>query len=799
MLSSRWAKVISDILSNKTRTVLIVLSIAVGLFAVGTILSSRAILATEMDKSYARINPSSGIIRTMESFDDDFVVSMRHTPGVADADARRTVLVRARVSPEKWLDLKVFAVSDFQEMRVNKIFPQSGAFPPPKRQILIERSALGLLNVSTGDNLLIETPDEKRVWLPVAGVVHDMVQVPASFDGTPYGYISFDTLEYLGEPQSYNELAIVALKPNDEKYAQEVVSRVKDKAEKAGYTIPLSMSAEAGQLPLDDILQTILLILGVLGVLSLFLSVFLIINTFSALIVQQMRQIGVMKAVGADNSQIISMYLGMVLVYSVLALLLAVPLGILGAQALSAMMAGMFNFDLENVRIPLEAIVIQIVIGLLVPLAAAFYPLLTNLRGTSAEAMNSVTLGKSAKIDFFDRILSGSNLWITRLWLVRTWLLSLRNTFRNKGRLALTLLTLTLAGGIFISVFTVQASLMNTMDDLLKMWGYDVMMTFRRPYRVAHLQEEARQVRGVKSTDIWLQFPARRIRSDGSESGLIYMFAPPPDSAVVQSPLIVKGRWLLDQDEYALVVNTNFIKDESDVGVGDEVILKVNGDEKRWKIVGTSLGFGAPMIYANYAYVAQDTGSVGRASTLLVFGEDHSRPAVAVLSVALENHFKKAGLQVSSMQTMTEERAEMETNFSVLIVLLLIMAVLLAVVGGLGLMGTMSINVIERTREIGVLRAIGASNKSVSLVFVREGVFIGLLSWLMGTFLAVPLGKLISDGVGSTLMGVPLSYKYSLDGVWMWLLLVLILSLFASVLPARNASRLTVREVLAYE
>jgi putative ABC transport system permease protein len=114
-------------------------------------------------------------------------------------------------------------------------------------------------------------------------------------------------------------------------------------------------------------------------------------------------------------------------------------------------------------------------------------------------------------------------------------------------------------------------------------------------------------------------------------------------------------------------------------------------------------------------------------------------------------------------------------------------------------MGTMSINVLERTREIGVLRTIGAPNRGVAWVFIREGIAIGVLSWLLGAVLAFPLGEALSDAVGISVLGVSLAFSYSTAGVVLWLVLVVILSALASFLPARNASRLTVREVLAYE
>ncbi len=125
--------------------------------------------------------------------------------------------------------------------------------------------------------------------------------MPAQIDGTPYGYISFETLEWFGEPYGFNELHVVSDRPDDKAWSQQVVNKVKAKAEKAGYTIPMTMTADPGQLPMNDVLQGILLLMGFLGLMSLGLSVFLMINTVSALLAQQKRQIGVMKAVGGSS------------------------------------------------------------------------------------------------------------------------------------------------------------------------------------------------------------------------------------------------------------------------------------------------------------------------------------------------------------------------------------------------------------------------------------------------------------------------------------------------------------------
>jgi putative ABC transport system permease protein len=114
-------------------------------------------------------------------------------------------------------------------------------------------------------------------------------------------------------------------------------------------------------------------------------------------------------------------------------------------------------------------------------------------------------------------------------------------------------------------------------------------------------------------------------------------------------------------------------------------------------------------------------------------------------------------------------------------------------------MGTMSINVLEQTREIAVMRAIGASNGALRSLVVAEGVLIGVISWIIGAALAIPLSVALSTIVGNAFLRAPLSYAFSLSGAALWLVVVILLAALASILPAWNASRVSVRDALAYE
>ena len=122
-----------------------------------------------------------------------------------------------------------------------------------------------------------------------------------------------------------------------------------------------------------------------------------------------------------------------------------------------------------------------------------------------------------------------------------------------------------------------------------------------------------------------------------------------------------------------------------------------------------------------------------------------------------------------------------------------------AIVGSLGMMGTMSINVIERQREIGVMRAAGATSVAITGIFVGEGVLLGMVSWLFATPLSYPSARLFSDVVGETLTGASFDFVYSVNGLFLWLAIVILLSALASLWPALQATRVSVREALAYE
>ncbi|HEY6008618.1 MAG TPA: ABC transporter permease [Geobacteraceae bacterium] len=380
--------------------------------------------------------------------------------------------------------------------------------------------------------------------------------------------------------------------------------------------------------------------------------------------------------------------------------------------------------------------------------------------------------------------------------------LALRNPFRNRNRLLISLVMLALAGGTFITVLNLRLALETSVDSMLSFWQYDFWVGLYRPYRVDRLQRVAMSVPGVTAVEGWGFESTRRVRPDGSESNPIFFFGAPPDSKLLK-PTILEGRWLAPGDEDAIVIGMGLLDVEPDLAVGREMVLKVRGEEQHFHIVGVMEMIGNQTV-GYITYVPLSTFNtmahqVNHANMAVVTTSAATPAERQAIGSAVERLYEDAGIQATSIFQMDDERLEIGASFDILTQLLMVMVFLLSFVGGLGLMSTMSLNVLERSREIGVMRAFGGSNRSVFRVVVMEGVAIGVMSWFLSLVVAIPLTWVFDNYIGLSFLNMPLAYRYSVPAASLWLCVVILLSALSSSLPALNAVRLTVREVLSYE
>jgi putative ABC transport system permease protein len=600
-------------------------------------------------------------------------------------------------------------------------------------------------------------------------------------------------MRWLGLPATFNRLELIVAPDAD---LSAVTAQAERKIERSGGTVYRSVVAPPNQFPAQEFLDTILWLLGAVGMFTLLLSAFLTINTIQAILVQQVRQIGVMKAIGAKTQQVSGIYLCMVLLFGGAALLVALPLGVAGTQWLSHFIAAQLNFDITTWRQSPQVWSSQIAAALLTPMLAAAYPVLAAARVTVREALSDTGLSEPARqVGRLDRLLLS-------LKLSRPARLSLRNTFRRRGRLLLTLLTLALGGALFVSVLTVRTSLLASLDESLASQGYDVQVQLNQLYREEKLVRLVAAQPGVAYMECWRLENSMLVDNSGLEGDTVFLYAVPPETELFE-PTLIAGRWLTPTDTDAVVLHHTVMDRTPELELGGPITLKVGDEELTWQIVGVVSDM-QPRVTATKAYVSYDAfahtmGDVHQTNLIQIVTTDHSPETSARLVTSLEGSLAQAGFGVQKIQSATDMRALMTDRFNIVMVMLGMMSFLVVAVGALGLMGTMSINVLERRREIGVMRAIGASDWAVMQIFLMEGVFISLLSWMGAMILVQPLSRYLSYKTGQLFLQMPLIYDFAHGAAVLWLLAVIVIGLFASFMPARSAAALPVREIIAYE
>ncbi len=388
-MKPRWQKVFHDLIDNKGRTLLVVFSIAVGVFSIGVIAGAYQIISNDMSISYSANHPANIEMR-MSNFEDTVLASIRNQNEVQDAEARRVFNIRVRVpGSEKWTTLDMTALDDFEKNTINLLTPIEGRVIPSKREVLLEQAALQRVDVGLGGLLEFQLPDGSVKTLPVVGIVQDTASGAGDFLASPSAYINTDTLQYLDHPKLYNRaFATVSGDGDDIFYIRDVGADLKNKIEKGEATVIRTRFSKTHEHPLADTVNAVLGILMALGILIVFLSSSLIANTLSALLNQHLRYIGIIKLVGGQRRQVFRMYLTLIMAFGVLALMIAVPLGGQGAYGLAYFLAGELNFNLLGYRIVPMALLVQIAVGLLVPLIAGLAPVINGSRITVLHALS---------------------------------------------------------------------------------------------------------------------------------------------------------------------------------------------------------------------------------------------------------------------------------------------------------------------------------------------------------------------------------------------------------------------------
>jgi putative ABC transport system permease protein len=798
-----WDKVWADLWGNKVRTILAVLSIAAGVFAIGAIFGMVDQLMAGMDEAHQAIFPSHIDMYLIDEIDRNIADSLEKIDGVEEVEALNSVTVHYKTKPgDEWERGEMVMRDDYEEQKYDVVQLKEGKWPE-RAHIAIERLSSQYYGIDMGDEVIFELEKTDHP-LQITGKIRHPFVPPPQFGGDAVFFASGEGMEQFGvEKGEFSQLK-AQVKPYSLEFAKEVASEMKDRLAKENVSVAVTFYQDPEKHWGRLFVEGMTLVMQVLAVISLFTGVVLILNTLTALITQQTNQIGIIKAIGGSTTTILRTYLAEVLFYGLLALFISLPLGGFVAFGLTQSFLNWFNVDYETFQFSNRAVVYQVIAALIAPLIAALWPVLQGATITVREAIASYGLGGGRfGTGWLDRAVEK----IGGALLPSHYALALSNMFRHKDRLALTQLVLVTAGAMFLIIMSLSASITLTMDNEFRRRSYDVTISFDGRVRVDRALTIARSLDGVEKAEVWFSQPATVLREGQKtkEAGLgAYINGAPDDS--MYKPLIVAGRWLQPGDEQERVIVMNREKaSDNNIKVGDIVTLDLGGlGEDDWQVIGLYQvifggGFSIDDIYAPQQAVFKATKKHNKAGRLYVSTRFHDEAYVDAVANQLKDLYEARGMDVAASQTVYEERRFADSQFDITIDMLLALAVIVALVGGVGLMGSLSISVVERIREIGVMRAIGAGSARLMSMFVMEGVLQGLFSWALAVPISFALAQPMANALGQTMFEANLDFAYNYKAVIFWLFVILIISSLASVVPARNATVISVRESLAYE
>ena len=796
-----WYKIWFDIWHNKTRTLLAVLSIAAGVFAVGSIFGMSEMLLTNMDKSHRAVLPTHINAGLDTPVDRDTLLSLQNVPGVEAVEPYNSVAVLYKLHPkDEWRQGVIQMRDNYEKQKYELLQLRGGHWPTSKNEIAVERMGAQFLKIGIGDSVIFKIDEKERV-LPITGFIRHPFVPPPQFQDLAFFFMNGEGMERLGIPQGKFVGFYVRVTPYSDDYTKEVATAIKDKLAKQHISISGFSYEDPNKHWGRTYFDAITKVQQLLALICVVISAILVFNTISNLIAQQTNQIGILKAIGGKTPSIVGMYLVSALVYGVLAFVIAFPLGAVVAFILTKVFLNLFNIDFDTFQISRNAVVLQALCAILAPLFAGLPPILQGAAITVRQAIASYGLGGGYHSGWLDRVveLIGARL------LPSHYATALGNMFRHKGRLIMTQLVLIAAGAAFLMVMSLNSSLALTLDNYYGRQHYDTTISFNRMQRADKVALIVGTVPGIDKMELRfmqqvnLFVAGQQVKEAGFSS---YVRGVPTGSDFYE-PLIVAGRWLNSQDGRALVIPRQTAEDNH-ITVGDIVTLDMGTLGKdEWQVIGLYEpvfigGFSSATLFAPGDTLARISKKYDQASSIVVRTTSHDRAFTKDATKKLKDAFEQHSIKVSFTQTQADARATNEWQFSIVTWMLLALSVIVALVGAIALMGALSIGVIERTKEIGVLRAIGARSGTILGIFIMEGVLQGLISWMIAVPISILISPVAASAMGNVMFGATLDYQYNWSAVIVWLGIVVIISILASIFPARGATQISVRDSLAY-
>jgi putative ABC transport system permease protein len=770
-------KAIADVLRRPARSLLVILGITIGVFGLTAINIANDTVFSALSYTASVANVSNATFDTA-GVDSSIVPTIAALPGVTGAQVATQYATRWQVATGH-VNIAITAYQDNQHIALDAFQVTTGSQAGPG-EIVMDFSDSSFQPVHVGDTVTVDAP-HGTATLRVAGISRTLGSENAALSGGAVGYMRQDALDQLAGLARPN-LVQVQLAQSDNATMNQEFHAVYTTLRAQGVTVqgysfdyqPLS----AGPLP------GVFTIMRVLSLVALLLTALLIVNTVTTLVAEQTKIIGTMKAMGATRGDVLRGYLLSVLLYGIIGTALGIGLGIWGGQAFAGFIASLIVLDLGPFQIAPASIIIGAVIGLVVPVLAAVGPLWIGTSITVRAAMSGY--GVSAGNGRDTRRNSGSQSQIIQM--------GLRSTFRRRGRAALTLVALTLAGTAFMAIVTTSTSVDHTTAIINSESNFDIVLGVNSPQPVAKMLALLSNVPNVARVE---ESASDGVPMNGKVLGIEGLA---PDTQIYR-PHVLAGTWLTGTTPNEMVIS-QLVADTLDKHVGDTLTTVLPTNTQAWHIVGIVDDPSSGTGYLGKTFVTLHDLNVFNdhpqdvSDGFFLLATDRSTAAVNTLATTLDQQLSAQGLS-PSITTRQQNMARTNSQFAILFAILYGVAAIVGLVGILGLANTLTTSVLERRREIGVLRALGATGWDVARVFWTEGLALAVIAWVVGVALSFPAAYGFVQLIDQQLLA--LQFAFAPTALAWMLVAILLIATLASFGPAFSAARTKIASILRYE
>jgi putative ABC transport system permease protein len=792
-----------DLTRHRGRTLLAASTLCIAIATLG-FLAVPGLLGTAMNRQVAASHLNDvGISTTVLDLHPAQLSALGHLPGVAAVSPVLGYTTTA-TSAAGTQNVSI-AGGDLASAPVNTVPLMSGQLPGPG-QVLADAGnarATGYITPN-GSTIDMRAASGATMRLRVSGTGLNLAATPgANGSTTPVFYATLATVESLRGVRGYNYLGF-RLTDNTTAQQDKVIAEVRSYLTRLTGSDPftsLPATRAAGTYPGQNAFSIISKFLYIITVLAFVSALFLISSTMNALIAEQASEIAILKTLGGRRRQIAGVTVRTGAMLGAAGAIPGTVLGIVIAYLLANNFAVKYVDVAFGFGISVPVVVASLIIGPVLAVAASLPGLRRALRRPVAETLaGGATTGYGS--GWLDRMAARSGL-MSRAQLPGSVRMGVRNALRSKRRSAATIAQVAVAAGLAIALIALGQSIYATINQTIGRLNFsfgagESAGTGARPY-TSHALAIAAATPGVTAVQ-----PAE---TSAVQYGSQYYGADGMDSHPLYSYDLSAGRWFTAAQTAASaadvavppVVLGPTIAGSSGARVGQTLTLTLAQGPTRVRVIGIDTVHidSGSVVYFPLPVLERLDGSPGAANTLWVSTASSSHAAIDAAANALASRLGSAGFPTSTtaLYVIQNQTTAAETA---LLAILELLGALIVVIMLIGLASSLSMGVLERTREVGILRCVGARARHIRRVFSAEAVTLALAGWVVG----IAVGWLIYEGL---LVFLRHSIHYSLPQEFLpaipliTLAGLVVLTLLVIRGPLRRAARIQPGLALRYQ